>query len=256
MKKLAIFVNNPYQRNEQTDRLFNYTVENAIKMYPDADVFYDKQEDYRQQKTWNLIYNVRHEYETACVVSTGNVFLKPNQTYDLVMEQTNLKFWWAIGHIIDRTHQGWYLRLFNSCYFINLKEIADDLVIKDNQVYPGYRPSNMEDLPLNGFLRSDDNHHDNYTPWWVKCNPDAEPITDLKQHGGSLLINEGFKNNVQFESFNQAVRDSKEYLYMEYDDFGDQTWKDLDHYFQTGQGPTDEDAPNYWWYDRVKNIQK
>ena len=259
MSKTAIFINQPYNiedSNGLTLKLFEYTVDNAKKMYPNCDVYADPTEDYRQKILWQNIYDHKNDYHTAIVISSGNIFLKREETFNLVMEQTNLKFWWAIGHVLDRAKKGWYLRLYNSCYFLNLAELKNHLAIVDDQVFPGYRPSGLEHLPLNGFFRSDGSHHGDYTPWWVKNNPDAEPITDLKQHGGSLLINEGFKYDVQFESFNQAVRDSKEYLYMEYDDFNDQTWRDLDQYFQNGTVPTDEDAPNYWWYQRAKNIQK
>ena len=41
---------------------------------------------------------------------------------------------------------------------------------------------------------------------------------------------------------------------MEYDHFEDQTWKDLDQYFQNGTIPTDENTPNYWWYQRAKQV--
>ena len=259
MSRTAIFINQPYNIQDSKGlalKLFEHTVDNAKKMYPNCDVYSDPTEDYRQHLVWKNIYKHKNDYDTAIVISSGNIFLEQEQTLKLVMEQTGHKFWWAIGHVLDRTFQGWYLRLFNSCYFLNLEELRNHLAIVEDQVFPGYRPSGLDHLPLNGFFRSEGNHHDDYTPWWVKNNPDAEPITDLKQHGGSLLINEGFKYDVQFESFNQAVRDSKEYLYMEYDHFEDQTWRDLEQYFQNGTVPTDEDAPNYWWYQRAKNIQK
>lgn len=257
MKKLAIFVNQPYNLEDSKGialELYNKTVQNAKTMYPDVDIYSNHEEDYRQKWIWQEIYDHKNDYEVVMVISSGNCFLKENETYKLAIEQIGKKYWWAVGHVLDRKEQGWYLRLFNSCYFINLDEMRNHLAVVDKQIFPGYRPSGLEHLPLNGFFRSEGNHHDHYTPWWVKNNPDAEPITDLKQHGGSLLINEGFKYDVQFESFNQKVRDSKEYLYMEYDHFEDQTWKDLDQYFKNGTVPTDEDAPNYWWYQRAKQV--
>ena len=81
-------------------------------------------------------------------------------------------------------------------------------------------------------------------------------VTDLKEHSGSLLIHTGLKKHILFESFNQAVRDTKEYPYMEYDDPNGQTWKDLLVYLDTKTVPNTENDENYWWFFRDLAIKR
>jgi hypothetical protein len=80
-------------------------------------------------------------------------------------------------------------------------------------------------------------------------------VGDLKEHTGSLLIHTGLKNKIQFESFNQPVRDTKEYPYMDYDDPNGQTWKDMLVYLDTKTIPNTENDENYWWFYRDLEIK-
>ena len=246
-RKLTIFINNPYKENEHTSRLFYHTVENAKKMYPDSDVVAFPSEDYRQKQVWKHIYNNKDNIDIACVISTGHIFLEPEKTFELVLEQTKDKRWWAIGHMIDRTNEGFYLRMFNSCYFVNITEMYDDIRHRNEEVIPGFRPS-IDRTEWQAFERSIENHHNHYTPLWLE-HKEGE-VTDLKEHTGSLLIHTGLKKHIRFESFNQAIRDTKEYPYMEYDNYEGKTWMDLLVYLDTKTIPNTENDENYWWFLR------
>ena len=43
--------------------------------------------------------------------------------------------------MLDRTNEGTYLRIFNSCYFVNVPEIRSILSKREKGVFPGYRPT-------------------------------------------------------------------------------------------------------------------
>lgn len=247
MRKLTILVNNPYQQNELSTTLFNHTVENAKIMYPDSEVVAFPETDYRQKLIWNHIHDNKDDIDVACVVSAGHIFLEPESTFYLVLKQMEGKRWWAIGHMIDRTNEGFYLRMFNSCYFVNIPEMYDDIRHRNEEVIPGFRP-NISRTEWQAFERSIENHHNHYTPLWLE-HKEGE-VTDLKEHTGSLLIHTGLKKHIKFESFNQYIRNTKEYPYMDYDSYDDQTWKDYSVYLDTKTVPNTENDENYWWFLR------
>jgi len=251
-RKLTIYINNPYKETVLTSRLFDHTVENAKKMYANSDVIAFPKEDYRQKQIWNHIYENKHDLDVVCVVSAGHIFLEPEKTFELVLEQTKDKRWWAIGHMIDRTDEGFYLRMFNSCYFVNVAEMDEDIRYRDGEVIPGFRPS-IDRTEWQNFERSKENHHNHYTPLWLTYG--TGEVTNLKEHTGSLLIHTGLRKHIKFESFNQAVRDTKEYPYMEYDDYDGQTWKDFMVYLDTLTVPNTENDENYWWFYRDLEIK-
>ena len=246
-RKLTIFVNNPYQQNDLSTKLFYHTVENAKKMYPDSLVVAFPDSDYKQRQVWKHIHDNKDDIDVACVVSAGHIFLEPESTFKLVLEQMEGKRWWAIGHMIDRTNEGVYLRMFNSCYFVNISEMYEDIRIRDNEVLPGFRPS-IDRTTWQAYERSVEDHHGNYTPIWLKYAKGE--VTGLKEHTGSLLIHTGLKKHIQFESFNQDIRNTKEYPYMDYDSYDHQTWKDYLVYLDTKSIPNGENDENYWWFLR------
>ena len=246
-RKLTIFVNNPYQQNDLSTKLFYHTVENAKKMYPDSLVVAFPDSDYKQRQVWKHIHDNKDDIDVACVVSAGHIFLEPESTFKLVLEQMEGKRWWAIGHMIDRTNEGVYLRMFNSCYFVNISEMYEDIRIRDNEVLPGFRPS-IDRTTWQAYERSAEDHHGNYTPIWLKYAKGE--VTGLKEHTGSLLIHTGLKKHIQFESFNQDIRNTKEYPYMDYDSYDHQTWKDYLVYLDTKSIPNGENDENYWWFLR------
>jgi hypothetical protein len=269
MELSKIYISNPYEENKHTNDLYDLTVENVTKMYPNTDVWSSFKEDYRQKELWVDIFNNKDKLDVVCVVTSGHIFLEPGKTWELVKEQVQDKTWWAIGHMLDRTvSKGTYLRMFNSCYFINVKEMKDHIRWEDgpgnhyDQVYPGFRPNGgIGSTPWSLFERSTGNHHDDYTPHWIKgaegvydYHSQGLPFVRLKEHGGSVLIHEGFNQGITFESFNQDVRDSKEYCYMEMDNMDDATWYDMARYISTKTIPNTEEDDNYWWFYRHFHI--
>ena len=133
--------------------------------------------------------------------------------------------------------------------------VIHNVIRKDgNKVLPGYRPNGgIGGEPWTNFERSSGNHHDDYTPHWIRGS-EGFLDSNLKEHGGSVLIHEGFQKGIQFESFNQRIRDSKEYCYMDMDDMDGQTWQYLSKYLDTNSIPNNEEDDNYWWFYRHSNL--
>ena len=257
MNLSKIYISNPYPQNELTERLYNLTVDNVLKMYPNVDTWASFEEDYRQKNVWFDIEENKNKLDVVCVVTSGNIFLKPDLTFELVKQQVGNKTWWALGHFLDRVKSGVYLRMFNSCYFINVQamNVIHNVIRKDgNKVLPGYRPNGgIGGEPWTNFERSSGNHHDDYTPHWIRGS-EGFLDSNLKEHGGSVLIHEGFQKGIQFESFNQRIRDSKEYCYMDMDDMDGQTWQYLSKYLDTNSITNNEEDDNYWWFYRHSNL--
>lgn len=254
---LTIFINQPMENNSRTERLFNYTYENCYKMYPNATIHSYPEEDSRQKQIWTSIYWAREVLGIVCVISAGHIFLEPNKTFELVKEQVKGKTWWALGHMLDRTKEGTYLRIFNSCYFVNIPEIKSAMKkpTKTQGPYPGYRPNDGVKGPWKNWIRSKQNHHGHYTPLWIENGRGYYEGPPLKEHCGSVMIHEGIKRNIRFESFNQKIRDSKEFAYMNWDDFNSSDWDDMMVYLDTKTIPNRENDDNYWWFYRDSEIK-
>ena len=103
MELSKIYISNPYEENKHTNDLYDLTVENVTKMYPNTDVWSSFKEDYRQKELWVDIFNNKDKLDVVCVVTSGHIFLEPGKTWELVKEQVQDKTWWAIGHMLDRT---------------------------------------------------------------------------------------------------------------------------------------------------------
>ena len=107
-ENLTIYISQPMENNSRTDRLFEHTKNNCYEMYPSATINSFPTEDSRQKDIWNSIYFNRDSLGIVCVISAGHIFLEPNKTFELVLEQTKGKTWWALGHMLDRTNEGTY----------------------------------------------------------------------------------------------------------------------------------------------------
>jgi len=254
-ENLTIYISQPMENNSRTDRLFEHTKNNCYEMYPSATINSFPTEDSRQKDIWNSIYFNRDSLGIVCVISAGHIFLEPNKTFELVLEQTKGKTWWALGHMLDRTNEGTYLRIFNSCYFVNVPEIRSILSKREKGVFPGYRPTGGIKEPWKNWTRSKQNHHGTYTPLWIENGKGYYEGPPLKEHCGSVMIHEGIKRNIRFESFNQKIRDSKEFAYMNWDDFGTIDWENMIGYLDSKVIPNGENDDNYWWFYRDSEIK-
>lgn len=108
-----------------------------------------------------------------------------------------------VGHILDRKER--YYELHYQCYALNVKKMKEinwpDLNHKNDSVL------------LNVPERSSENHHDDYTPLWIKSSNEKKNYYELRF--GSNLISKILENGYTIKSFCEKVRRYKFYLYPE-----------------------------------------
>lgn len=107
--------------------------------------------------------------------------------------------WLLMGHILE---DGNYLKLHDQCFVLNLDKLSID------DMDPGGPQKNVL-VPM--YERSPDNHHDEYTPLWVKFN---QQYSEQNVKWGWKWISKGLINS-QVIPFDNAMRNSKIHLYPE-----------------------------------------
>ena len=106
-----------------------------------------------------------------------------------------------VGHILDKKER--YYELHKQCFYINTK------VWKDIGC-PDIGHSAKEKICMSP-IRSNKNHHDEYTPYWISPSTEYGNYQNLKF--GHNLINEYLKAGYNIQSFDKNVRNSKMYCY-------------------------------------------
>lgn len=108
-----------------------------------------------------------------------------------------------VGHILDRKEH--FYELHYQCYALNVKKMKEinwpDLNHKNDSVL------------LNVPERSSENHHDDYTPLWIKPSNEKKNYHGLKF--GSNLISKILENGYTIKSFCETLRNYKFYFYPE-----------------------------------------
>ena len=119
-----------------------------------------------------------------------------------------------IGHILDKGDE--YFWIHPQCFLIDLDWWAEAGMPEwgdehDSGPWETTKP-----------IRSTQNHHDKYTPYWVK--PVSEPATYTHKNGGWNLVKALLDDNQTIHSWDQSLRQSKEYLYAE---VRDDAWRNI-----------------------------
>ena len=109
-----------------------------------------------------------------------------------------------IGHILDRKEK--FYELHEQTFVVNINWWKK--VEKPNL---GDRQSTTKSLP--NVIRSDENHHDDYTPLWIKKGIGNKKYSQLQF--GWNIITKALQSGYTIESFNERLRVSKHYFYPE-----------------------------------------
>lgn len=144
-------------------------------------------------------------YEFVVVIKTGTEFIDGDKFFKEVEKLTKTDIALA-GHILDRKEA--YYELHDQCYYLNLKiynEYGRPLIGSEQLNHSHY-----QSIPI----RSEDNIHDNYTPWSVQ--PGGEYMFYSHKLHGWNIISHYLKNKLKIEVFNEDIRTSKIHLYPEY----------------------------------------
>lgn len=153
------------------------------------------------------------DYKHAVVISAGTSLGLSDRIFDAVEDQCNEEFFIA-GHILDRGEHSYYKK--NACfelhqqfYIVNLdqfKELNCPTVGKEEWVeYQQIAPIRSEECL----------HGDPEIPAWMTKGTELKTYS-VKLHGWNIL-NVGLENNKKLIPLTRRVRDSKKYLYYEYD---------------------------------------
>jgi len=149
----------------------------------------------------NQLRAIPVEYEYAIVTRAGHSFLDK----ELFIKELENKRFFIIGHVLDRELVKGYYELHVQCYVIHL---------------PTYRELGCPSIGQQQFhaphiqvspKRSDENYHDDYTPWWVESGTSKRQY-EHKAHGWNVL-SIAFEKKLPVLVFNSAMRKTKEFNY-------------------------------------------
>jgi hypothetical protein len=170
------------------------------------DIFIGKNED-------ELLTASAHDgYSHAVIINAGTSFGLSDRIFKAIENICQQDFFIA-GHILDRAGHAYYgnacFELHQQFYIINLadyKELAHPIVGNEEWVkYTQIAPNRSEEVLYN----------DPEVAVWIKPGT-VEKTYDLKLHGWNIL-NEALKFNKTIIDLGEDIRNSKKYIYYEYD---------------------------------------
>ena len=116
--------------------------------------------------------------------------------------------WLVAGHILNHEARGRYPYWHHQCIVINIRAYADAGFPNLNK-YLEKRPA---------FKASEENFHDDYTPYYLKPMPDSRPeLVETRHRFLDALIPNSLKLGYEVLNLPQQVRDHKECIYPEDD---------------------------------------
>jgi hypothetical protein len=118
-----------------------------------------------------------------------------------IMENSNLSL---VGHILDRKDM--YYEIHHQTILININWWK-------SAGKPIFGKESSERITVNIPLRSEENHHDEYTPLWVSQGTESKTFNGTKQ--GWNLIKTALETSDRVNSWPKYIRISKMYLYPE-----------------------------------------
>ena len=144
---------------------------------------------------------VAEDHDYAIVYRKGHEFI---DRVAFVNEIDRHNFF-IMGHVLDRENMNAYYELHTQCYVINLKiyKAMDYPIIGQQAFHAPHQQLSPE--------RSDENYHDDYTPWWVRPGKRTKHYTH-KPHGWNIL-SIAFTHELPVIVFNSILRKTKKFNY-------------------------------------------
>lgn len=152
-----------------------------------------------------LDFLYKKDYEHALFINLGNDLQGKSEKnfIENFLPSVDTEKDVLIGHILDRQEN--YYELHDQSFYLNIK-------ILKTIGKPKF--GNKEDtVNYKQVIRSKSNHHDEYTPYWIKQGKRTVKFIDLKF--GHNIINKILDNGYKINSFNKDIRNSKQYFYPE-----------------------------------------
>jgi len=153
-------------------------------------------------------YAVKNNVEHLVCINMGNdleVQGRFLETLDSFLVEDDI----LVGHILDRKER--YIEIHDQAFYLNtkkLKEISDCDFTRHEDSIELIEPT-----------RSEENHHDEYTPFWIAPSLFTNTYKNCKR--GYKIVNDILKAGYTIRSFDNYVRKSKFYLYPDTDDTSD-----------------------------------
>lgn len=143
-----------------------------------------------------------NKHDTCAVIVEGfiHVGFRNQLTNFLNSDEYNGEV--LIGHILDRGDE--YYELHPQTFVVSLKWW-------DSIGRPILMPGENQEFVANEPIRSEENHHDEYTPLWVA--PGNTPRTYTNTRIGWNWIKAALDGGHTIKSFNKLVRSSKRFMY-------------------------------------------
>ena len=194
---LFIFLDNTeYIKNKDTEtyclNLLQYW-EKEIGIYAKTKIFTYMESAMHFVEHWST-------HEHVVIIDIGNDLEVSGQFIQKLTESISSDDV-LVGHILDKKDR--YYELHNQCFYFNAnvwRQIG----------CPEYGHK-IDKLTCNIPLRSAENHHDDYTPFWIAPGEKVKTYKNLKQ--GYNFIKSFLDAGYTIRSFNDKVRRSKMYAY-------------------------------------------
>lgn len=151
----------------------------------------------------DLLRRAAESFDYACVFSSGTEFINGEECISQIIKECKDNFL-VKGHILDRKDA--YYELHQQCYLVNLTNYKAEGCPTIGQQELGSNHTQIQPI------RSDINHHDDYTPLWIQPGL-LEREYYHKCHGWHIL-SVALKKYKVF-SFSNSIRDNKVHLYPE-----------------------------------------
>jgi hypothetical protein len=169
-----------------------------IYKFSTFDIYIDSNED-------SLLKQVQHNYTHAVMIASGTSLKLNDKIFNAIEDLCQQDFFIA-GHILDRKSS--YYELHHQFYIVNLKDYIDigspPIGFEEDVAHSQVEP-----------IRSQENVHDDYVPLWIKQGSKTKEYVK-KMHGWNILST-ALINNKTIIDIGPRIRESKLYLYYEYD---------------------------------------
>ncbi len=147
------------------------------------------------------LQSVANDFDYAIVTRPGHYFLDKEK----FINQLKDKNFFLIGHVLDREDISGYYELHSQCYVIHLPtyKLLGCPAVGQQQLHSPHSQVSPK--------RSDENYHDDYTPWWVESGTVTKQYKH-KAHGWNIL-SVAFDKKLPVLVFDSVMRNAKGFNY-------------------------------------------
>lgn len=149
------------------------------------------------------------DVDWVAVSALGN-YLRHGSIDDRVIDECIKAGSPLAGHLLDRTKTNGYYNIDPQFFMLNLKEWV-------RVGSPSFEPdANRDTFTSVTVLRSEENFHDDYTPYWLRTGKGHQEYTVDRTLFGSRVVRAFLEHCLPLININADVRKHKLYLYPEY----------------------------------------